>query len=851
MARPGPSPDEPTTAVGPPEWEVDVVAADGATVHLRPISPDDAPRLLAMNERISDESLYYRFFSHRRTIRAEELDHLVTVDHHDRVALVAELGDDVIAVGRYDTIGHGTAEVAFLVEDAHQHRGLGTLLLEHLAIVGRRNGLDRFTAITLPDNRRMLGVFRSAGFRVERRFEDGNWVVTFPIDHLDPEPLLERERRADAAAVTRLLEPGSIAVIGASPDPGGHGHLVVANLLAHGFTGTTHPVHPDAGRLAGLEVHPTIGAVPGPVDVAVVAVGPSAVHGVVQECGRAGVGAVVVLTTGVVDHGPGGGDRARLLAELVRRHGMRLLGPGSMGALNTNPEVGLHASFADVDVAPGPVALLSQSGMLAVAALGRAAELGLGLSSFVSVGDKVDLSGNDVVQYWAGDPRTRAIGLYLESFGNPRKFSRIARRTSSTTPIVAVKGARGPAGGDDDIVEALFRQSGVVRVDGLEQMFDTLRVLVDCPLPGGRRVAVVANVGGAGVLCVDACAANGLVLAQPSPGTVERLVEAGVPPQPVGRPLEIALRASGATWRAVIEALLADDGVDAVLANHHAVAATPVTEVAAALVHAVDVSEGKPLIAALSPAEGVGPTLVGAETPARIPVFSFPEPAAAALGRAADHADWRATRHGTWPSVHPAALSALGAWLTERAADGAVELTRAEIDRLLDAVGLDASARRTRRRGAPPPRAQADSSPLGPSRPGVAARRTLGLVVEVVQHDSFGPLVTATLSGAAPAGAARPGRRLAPLTDQDAASLLRHLPGIEGVMELSDAETDALVVPITRIGALAGDVEQLDRLIVDLELDVTGVTVTPRIATVRPVAASPEFPARQLRDPGT
>src|SRR5918994_2956162 len=455
-------------------WTADVVSADGRTVRIRPVRPGDDERVLALYERLSPESMYLRFFSPLSAPRARDVERLTQVDHDQHVVIVAEVGDELGAMARYDCLVPGdAAEVAFVVDDAQQGHGVGTLLLEHLAAIGRVQGIRRFVATTLPDNRRMLEVFRDAGYEVTSHFEQGTIEVSFSIDATEASlaAQLDREHRAEARSIAELLAPSSIAVVGASRRPGTIGHEILGNLLRGAFNGPTYPVNPNAHAVAGVRAYPAIGDIPDDVDVAVIAVPADDVPAAVQQCAAKGVRGLVIISAGFAEIGGDQAHAERQLVELARRYGERVGGPNCMGIINTNPEVRMNATFAPFVPTAGRIGFSSQSGALGIELLGRAAELGLGISTFVSVGNKADVSGNDLLQYWKDDPDTDVILLYLESFGNPRKFARLARRVSRTKPIVAVKSGRTQAGSraagshtaalasSDVAVDALFRQA--------------------------------------------------------------------------------------------------------------------------------------------------------------------------------------------------------------------------------------------------------------------------------------------------------------------------------------------------------------------------------------------------------
>jgi acyl-CoA synthetase (NDP forming)/GNAT superfamily N-acetyltransferase len=620
------------------EWEADAVLADGGTVHIRPIRADDGPRILDFHGRQSPQSIYFRYFTPHPRLSDDEVERLTHVDYVDRMAFVALRDDVMVGVARYDRLPtRSEAEVAFFVDDRHQGRGMATLLLEYLAEAARRTGITGFTATVLPSNSRMVGVFRSAGFTTASRFEDG--VIEVRLD-LRPTPEAEaaiaaRAQRAEAEAVRRLLAPRSVAVVGASREPNGVGHAVLRNLLHHEFAGPVYPVNPAADHVAGVPAVEDVNDIEGPVDLAIVVVPAAEVPAVVEACGRKGVKAVIVISAGFAEAGAEGSALSATTLRAARRFGIRLLGPNCLGVVNTDPEVRLHATFATPNPSPGPVALLSESGTIGGVILDHMGAAGLGTSSFAAIGNRADVSANDLLQYWADDPRTELVLLYLESFGNARKFSRIARELGRTKPIVAVK-SRGaarayPADGapaHPEAVDALLEQTGVVRVDTLAQLLDVARVLASQPLPDGNRVALVGNGGGSLALAADACVDAGLVLA-PSVGTVDLGFEAG------GDDLERALRE-----------LLEDGGVDSVLVVCAPAPRQPTAELVAAVASARAACPDKTLLACVF---GPHPTTIspvpGSEVD-EVPVFDFPDAAAYALGRVTGYARWRREPEG-------------------------------------------------------------------------------------------------------------------------------------------------------------------------------------------------------------
>jgi succinyl-CoA synthetase alpha subunit/GNAT superfamily N-acetyltransferase len=452
---------------------------------------------------------------------------LAREDKEHALGLIAMSGPDQRIIGHamYAVTGPDRAEVAFAIADACQHQGLGTILLGELAQIASSRGIRVFEAIVLPRNHQMVAVFRDSGFPVQIHAAPDEILVEFPTEWTEKalEHFEQREWTAAVNAVHAFFRPRSVAVVGASRHRGTIGGEVFHNLVSYEFRGPVLPVNTAAPLVQDVVAYSSVEEIPGPVDLAVVVVPAEQVPGVVQACGRKRVRALVVLSAGFAETGPEGRARQQALVDTAHAAGMRLIGPNCMGVLNTDPEVRLNATFAPAPPPPGRTAFMSQSGALGLAIMDYAGSLGVGLSTFASVGNKADISGNDLIRYWAQDPNTDLILLYLESFGNPRKFSRIARRVGREKPIVAVKSGRSPAGSRatsshtgaliaaaDVTVDSLFRQCGVIRTDRLEEMFDVASLLANQPPPKGRRVAILTNAGGPGILCADACVAEGL-----------------------------------------------------------------------------------------------------------------------------------------------------------------------------------------------------------------------------------------------------------------------------------------------------------------------------------------------------
>jgi acetate---CoA ligase (ADP-forming) len=537
----------------------DVVLRDGSTVHVRPVRPADHDAIRAFLSGVSRDSIAFRFFGAANLDWAA--DWSVDVDYVDRYGLIAETGAParVIAHAAYMRIDRRRAEVAFLVADDYQAHGLSTIMLAHLAEAAGGESIATFVADVLPANHRMIETFRQSGFPVELRSEPGVIKIEFPtsISAEGVARFAERDRAAAVAAARRVLEPRSVAVIGGSRRRGTVGGELLHNLLSAGFGGVVHLVNPHGGNVQGIDACASVAELPEPVDLAVIAVPAGSVLEVARDCAAAGVHALVVISAGFAEAGHDGAERQRELLTICRDAGMRLVGPNCLGVLNTAADVRLNATFAPHPAPPGSIGFLSQSGGVGIAIIEAAARLGIGLSSFVSVGNKGDLSGNDFLQYWEQDPGTEVALLYLESFGNPRKFARIARRLSAHKPVIAVKSGRTPAGSrgtashtgallsaSDVTVDALFEQAGVIRTETLAEMFDIAALLSMQPVPAGDRIAIVTNAGGPGIVCADACQATGVQVPEITGQLAVELAAGLAPAAAVANPVDMIATAT-------------------------------------------------------------------------------------------------------------------------------------------------------------------------------------------------------------------------------------------------------------------------------------------------------------------
>jgi acetate---CoA ligase (ADP-forming) len=635
--------------------DVDVVLRDGSTVRVRAALPDDRDALERFLSGLSEQSRIFRFFTPVKDL-SWAAQRFAEVDHRERHSLVAlhGAGGEIVGHGYYALEKPGQAEVALEVADRLQGMGLGTILLGHLAAHATAQGIATFTAEVMGENHRMLSVFRESGFPMSVRSSFGSMQVLLPTELSDEarERFERREQISAVAAMRRFFEPRAIAVLGASRSRGTIGGEVFHNLLASGFPGPVHPVSPHP-VVQSVVAHPDVREVPGPVDLAVVVVPARAVVEAARACADKGVGAMVVISSGFAEAGADGRARQAELLEVCRRSGMRLVGPNCMGILSTAPERPLNATFAPGAPPAGRIGFMSQSGALGLAVIDHARRTGLGLSSFVSVGNKADISGNDLLEYWESDPQTDLVLLYLESFGNPRRFSHVARRVGRTKPILVVKSGRTAAGvratsshtgallgASDATVDALFAQSGVVRADTLGELFDVASLLSSGPAPAGRRVGIVTNAGGLGIMCADACVAGGLEVSELSAGTRAELGAFLPAEASTANPIDMIASASPADYERTIRAVAASGEVDALIVIFIPPLATAPQEVAAAIGRAAD---------GVLPVLGVfvGGGLHPAGT--SVPVFAYPEDAARALARATRWSEWRARpQEPTW-----------------------------------------------------------------------------------------------------------------------------------------------------------------------------------------------------------
>ncbi|HEU4657735.1 MAG TPA: GNAT family N-acetyltransferase [Capillimicrobium sp.] len=676
----------------------DVILRDGSVMRLRAPTPEDEPAIKAFFDRLDPESRYLRFHGSVRSDRVAA--HYAAADGENRVALLAHREGEVVAVAGYERLRElGAAEVAFAVLASAQGRGLGTRMLEQLAAHAADHGIDRFDASVIAENRRMLRVFASAGFEVRRETSHGVTELSMDIRPTErlAERIAERDHLATIASLRPLLEPASIAVVGASDRPGSVGGTIFTNVLDGGFAGIATPVNRHARVVHSVRAYPRVSDIPEPPEAAVLAVPAEDVLDVARDAAGAGVRALIVVSAGFAERDEAGRERQDALLDLARDHGIRLIGPNSLGVLNTDPAVSLHAALGMLRPRPGRLAISSQSGALGVGLLGQAVGRGLGVAGFVTLGNRADVSTNDLLEWWEDDDRVAAIALYVESFGNPRRFSALSRRVSRSKPIIAVKGHRagdlGAADGShtaralrgEAVFDALFRQAGVLRVEGAQELFDAAALLERQPLPAGRSVAVVTNSGGLGTLAADASLSRGLAVAPLAPATSEAIAAAAPGADRTTNPVDLGISATPEQMRAAVDAVLADEAVDAAIVLSVDLAGVPPADMLAALEPADPATRAKPVVASIVGADGRMTEPAGS-----VPNFRFPEACAGVLALAADRRDWLSRPLGQKPpldDVDPDA--ARERVLAALADDGEPRwLSAADVEALLAAYGI-------------------------------------------------------------------------------------------------------------------------------------------------------------------
>ncbi len=892
----------------PEHLETDVVLRDGSTVHIRPARPDDLEPLEDYFIGLSDESRRLRFAGLVVDVGAQA-ENAVRIDYVDHLTLLAFTGGDrqrVIGGAQYIRETGQRAEIALSVTDELQGQGLASILIAHLAQAANANGIQFFRAQVLPENHRMIDVFRQTGFPVSVRTRPGTVEIEFPTEVTDETAghYEERLRIAGANAARAVLEARSVAVIGASRDPTSIGGRLLKNLLGQPFAGVVYPVNPKRASVQGVRAFPSVKDIDGPVDLAFVAVPADLVLEVVKECAEKQVRALVVISAGFGETGEEGRRRQAELLEECRATGMRLIGPNCMGVINTDPEVRMNGTFAQAYPPEGRVAFMSQSGALGLAVINMATALSLGFSSFVSIGNKADVSPNDLLCYWEEDPRTDVVLLYLESFGNPQRFASIVRRVGRSKPVVAVKSGRSTAGqraatshtgalvaASDRTVDALLRQVGVVRTDTLEEMFDVAVLLANQPIPKGPNVAIVTNAGGLGIQCADTCEARGLNVPEFSAETVAELRSFLPPAAGVANPVDMIASATGDDYGRAIKAVAADAAVDALIVLYIPPLEDDAPVLAAKMVDAIGSLERRiPVLTCFMSARGLPAALSAPGV--RIPSFAFPEQAAIALAHAWQHGAWREKPAGVVPKIPGIRSDEAAAVISRALARGDGWLEPDEVASLFACYGL--SMARQLRISTPDEGAAAAASMHGPValkavgplhktdvgavQLGLQATEVAQAVVAMTEHirglseplegfivqemvedgvevfvgmavdADFGPIVACGTGGVTVELTRDVAVRMAPLTDVDAQEMPRALvtfPLLDGFRGASKKDVKALEDVILRVSAMAVDQPAIAEMDCNpvMVLERGAVTVDARV-NVRSPAPEPPFAGR-------
>ncbi len=759
-----------------------VLLRDGESVLLRTATVDDVPAVESLMRSVSRESLQMRFMGAVAQVARSVIEIMCGGDPRDRLSLLAIIGKEpdarVVGIGNYISMGvGGKAEVAFLVQDDFQGRGISTLLLERLAGIAAGQGFVGFEAEVLYENQQMINVFRDSGFEVVQALEGGSIHVNFPVGGMASlrERVELRDRIAAANSLVPLLQPKTVAVVGASRDEVSVGNMIFRAILRCNFAGTVYPVNNQAISVAGVRAHPSVRELPERADLVVVAVPAENVLEVAHQALDVGTKGLLVVTSGFAESGPEGAARQRELLELVRSHGARMIGPNCLGLMNTHPDVTLNASLAPSMPPRGRIGFYSHSAALGLVILNYAAERGLGFSIFVSAGNRADVSGNDLLQFWEEDASTDIALLYLETFGNPRRFARIARRISYRKPILCVKSARSRAGRDaarahigavgqaESEVEVLFRQAGVIRADTLEEMFDVAVLLANQPLPRGNRVSIISNSGGVLTICADACESHGLVVE--GPGAVD-----------------LGPLATVEAYEQAVQDAMEHDEVDSLIAIFACVGNCDPEVVGRGIRRGVLRAEkktgvSKPALLCLMGASGA--VHFGIKTDSRrvFPSYRFPESAAQALARAVEYSAFRAHPAGRmlwYEDVDSAAARKEVMALLDGAAEGMVTLEGEPAWRILRCFGIQ------------PAQVQCEVATL-----------------EVRSDPSFGPLIRVAREGRPPV------LRITPLTDRDVREIvsatelggeIKELLGrVSQMVEELPWLTDAVLCPTVRL----------------------------------------------------
>ncbi|HSD23999.1 MAG TPA: GNAT family N-acetyltransferase [Solirubrobacterales bacterium] len=891
-------------AIYPAEREAEVVLSDGSTIHVRPVRPEDEDALHEFLEWLDPEARMFRFFSIAVDLRRAGRE-MATVDYVERYGLVATrgVGEPIVGQGMYITERPGRAEVAFAVADRLRGTGLGTLLLAHLAETASANGIEIFTAEVMPHNHRMLEVFRESGFPIETSSEPGSIHVELPTSFAEEavRRFEDRDRLAAASALRHFLEPSAIAVIGASRERETVGGQLFHNALESGFEGVVYPVNPSADVVQAVHAYRSVADLPEDVDLAVIAVPAAAVVDLARQCGERGIPALVVISAGFAESGPEGGERERELVEVCRAAGMRLVGPNCLGILNNTRAHPINVTFAPGTPPPGDVGFVSQSGALGLALIDLAWDRGLGVSSFGSIGNRADITANDFLEYWESDPETQVALLYIESFSDPRRFSRVARRIGREMPVVVVKSGRSAAGqratsshtgallaASDVTADALFEQAGVIRTETLSELLDVSSLLSSQPLPEGRRIGIVTNAGGPGIMCADACEAAGLEVPE-LPEEVRASLR-GILPDEAGllNPVDMIATATAEHYRETIRSLAEWDGVDALIVIFIRPLLTRAVDVAGAIEEAAgQLTRRLPIQAVFMSPQDHG----AIREVSSLPIHSYPEDAARALGRVMRHVEWRRRPPEKAPGFDDVDTESAAALIAEALESGEGWIQMDEASRLLGFYRIPIPAWSM----APDPQAAAEAAEkLGGSvalkgqGPGLLHKSEMGAVraglsggeevrsaaeamdsavaaaggkresfivqtmaepgpemlVGVVEDPTFGPVLACGAGGTQAELLTDVAVRICPVTRSDVSRMLRSLrtfPLLTGYRGAPPVDLDALEGLLLRVSAMVDSHHEI------AEMDLNPVIAGPGRAVavdyrIRVQAAPPRRP---------
>ncbi len=866
-----------------------VILRDGTTASIRPSRSNDHNAMQIFFAELSPDSQRQRFFC--AGVPSDKLiEQFCDSSNPDvQLTLVITRGSSTsphfIGVGSYMGREGEKAEVAIAVADAFQGKGVGTLLLERLAFLAVRHRIVRFWAVTSVDNARMTEVFRSSGFAIHQETKEG--VIEVDLSAAPTKESMAqnelRDRLATAASLRPFFNPASVAVIGASRDPSNIGHRIVELLIGNSFQGAIYPVNPHATKIAELPAYGSVLALPDGVDMAVVVVPHDCVMEVVDQCAQRGIKALVVISAGFAETGAAGRELQQQLVEKIRSYGMRMVGPNCLGLINTDPHVRLNASFSPVFPPTGAVTMSSQSGALGLATLAIAKQRGIGVSTFVSIGNKADVSSNDLLQFWENDERSRVILLYVESFGNPRRFARIARRVSRTKPIIALKAGRTQSGSraagshtaalaeSNVAVDTLFRQAGVIRAETLAEMFDLAAALEAQPPPRGNRVAIITNAGGPGILCADACEAGGLTIPQLSEATKSKLRGFLPPAASLNNPVDMIASASPEQFRQTLQTLLADDDIDGIIVIFIPIGIVRSQDILSAVAENAAQARAKPILACVMAEDGPQPICTDS---GKIPVYEYPEAAGRALAKIAAYAEWRKSTPGLIPDFNDiasrrardiclAALASRGpGWLTAEEIRAVLTAMRLPMPREAIAKTADEAVALARRLGFPVAVKLTSHSIVHKSdfggvhlsledensvrlafekiRSNLAAagrldemdgvivqpmiRSGLELMMGVTTDPLFGPLIAFGLGGIHVEIMKDICFRITPLSERDAAEMVQEIHGyrlLEGYRGHPAADIEAIEEMLLRLSRLVEEVPEI------AELDLNPVFALP------------------------